>query len=87
MLDTNELQNAAQALQIYIEDVQDNIKVMNSAAIDCIDNMGSDQYSEKAANQLQECIKGIIPSVIEAQVLHGKILSKIREIEEAQNIL
>ena len=57
MLDTNELQNAAQALQIYIEDVQDNIKVMNSAAIDCIDNMGSDQYSEKAANQLQECIK------------------------------
>ena len=78
MLDTNELQNAAQALQIYIEDVQDNIKV---------DNMGSDQYSEKAANQLQECIKGIIPSVIEAQVLHGKILSKIREIEESQNIL
>ena len=72
MLDTNELQNAAQALQVYIEDVQDNIKVMNSAAIDCIDNMGSDQYSEKAANQLQECIKGIIPSVIEAQVLHGK---------------
>ena len=87
MLDTNELQNAAQALQIYIEDVQDNIKVMNSAAIDCIDNMGSDQYSEKAANQLQECIKGIIPSVIEAQVLHGKILSKIREFEESQNIL
>ena len=87
MLDTNELQNAAQALQVYIEDVKDNINVMNSAAIDCIDNMGSDQYSEKAANQLQECIKGIIASVIEAQVLHGKILSKIREIEESQNIL
>ncbi|WP_297664488.1 hypothetical protein [uncultured Streptococcus sp.] len=87
MLDTNELQNAAQALQIYIEDVQDNIKVMNNAIFDCIDNMGSDQYSEKAADQLQECIKGITASVIEAQILHGKILRKIEEIEESQNIL
>lgn len=87
MLDTNELQNAAQSLQIYIEDVQDNIKVMNNAIVDCIDNMGSDQYSEKAANQLQECIKGITASVIEAHLLHARIVGKIKEIEESQNIL
>ena len=86
MLDTNELQNAAQALQIYIEDVQDNIRIMTNATIDCIDNMGSDQYSEKAADQLQECIKGIVDSAVEKQ-LHAKILRKIREIEESQNIL
>ena len=87
MLDTNELQNAAQALQVYIEDVQDNIRIMTNATIDCIDNMGSDQYSEKAADQLQECIKGIVDSAVEAKQLHEKILRKIREIEESQNIL
>ena len=84
MLDTNELQNAAQALQVYI---QDNIRIMTNATIDCIDNMGSDQYSEKAADQLQECIKGIVDSAVEAKQLHAKILRKIREIEESQNIL
>lgn len=87
MLDTNELQNAAQALQIYIEDVQDNIRVMTNATIDCIDNMGSDQYSEKAADQLQKCIKEIVDSAVEAKQLHAKILRKIEEIEESQNIL
>lgn len=87
MLDTNDLQSAAQALQIYIQDVQANISVMNNAATDCIDNMGSDQYSEKAASQLQDCVRSLSSTIQEAQELHAKILRKISEIEESQNML
>lgn len=87
MLDMNDLQSAAQALQIYIQDVQGNISVMNSAATDCIDNMGSDQYSEKAASQLKECVRSLSSTIQEAEELYVKILKKISEIEESQNIL
>lgn len=87
MLDLNDLQSAVQALQIYIQDVQSNIEVMNKAATDCMDNMGSDIYSEKAASKLQECVKSLSLTIEEAYELHGKILKKISDIEESQNIL
>ena len=50
--------------------------VCPGAATDCIDNMGSDQYSEKAASQLQECVRSLSSTIQEAEELHAKILKK-----------
>ena len=84
-VDTEALSSAARALQIYIEEVQNNIQKMRDAAVDCSDNMGSDIYSQKAISKLGECIKSLSVTINEAESLRTAILKRIQVIEESQN--
>lgn len=84
-VNTESLEQAANALGVYIGEVQDNIQKMRDAATDCSDNMGSDVYSQKAIAKLGDCIKDLSATIQEAQSLRSKILKKKQEIEESQN--
>ena len=87
MLETDDLRAAAQALQTYIDDVQTDIQTMNKAATECIDNMGSDQYSTRAALQLQDCAQSLSKTIEEAESLREKILRRAEETEDSQNMI
>lgn len=84
-VDTESLGQAANALGVYIGEVQDNIQKMKDAATDCSDNMGSDVYSQKAIAKLGDCIKSLNATIQEAQALQQTILKKKQQIEESQN--
>ena len=56
---------------------------MHDAVIDCSDNMAHDVYSQKAIIKVEECIVSLSKVLIQAEELRGKILSKIRRIEES----
>ena len=84
-VDTESLGQAANALGVYIGEVQDNIQKMRDAATDCSDNMGSDVYSQKAIAKLGDCIKALSGTIQEAQSLRATILKKKQQIEESQN--
>lgn len=84
-VDTESLGQAANALGVYIGEVQDNIQKMRDAATDCSDNMGSDVYSQKAIAKLGNCIKALSTTIQEAQSLRATILKKRQQIEESQN--
>lgn len=84
-VDTESLGQAANALGVYIGEVQDNIQKMRDAATDCSDNMGSDVYSQKAIAKLGSCIKALSTTIQEAQSLRATILKKKQQIEESQN--
>ena len=81
-VDTDALQQAANALGTYIADVQNNVKKMKDAAVDCKDNMGSDVVSQKAVTKLNDCAKELSSTMKEAQDLQKKILAKKRQIED-----
>lgn len=83
-VDTEALEQAANALRTYVGEVQENIRKMQDAAIDCADNMGSDVYSQNAINKLQDCTKEVLKTISQANELMGKILAKKRQIEESQ---
>lgn len=84
-IDTESLGQAANALGVYIGEVQGNIQKMRDAATDCSDNMGSDIYSQKAIAKLGDCIKELNATIQEAQSLRTTILKKKQQIEESQN--
>lgn len=84
-VDTESLGQAANALGVYISEVQDNIQKMRDAATDCSDNMGSDVYSQKAIAKLGGCIKSLSVTIQEAESLRATILKKKQQIEESQN--
>lgn len=84
-VDTESLGQAANALGVYIGEVQNNIQKMRDAATDCSDNMGSDVYSQKAIAKLGDCIKALSATIQEAQSLRAAILKKKQQIEESQN--
>lgn len=84
-VDTESLGQAANALGVYIGEVQDNIQKMRDAATDCSDNMGSDVYSQKAIAKLGDCIKALSATIQEAQSLRTTIQKKKQQIEESQN--
>lgn len=84
-VDTESLGQAANALGVYIGEVQDDIQKMRDAATDCSDNMGSDVYSQKAIAKLGDCIKTLSATIQEAQSLRTTILKKKQQIEESQN--
>lgn len=81
-VDTEALEQAAKALGTYIADVQNNIRKMQDAAVDCKDNMGSDIVSQKAIGKLEDCVKGLSATMQEAQELQRKIITKKKQIEE-----
>ena len=83
-VDTEALGQAANALGVYIGEVQGNIQKMRDAAIDCSDKMGSDVYSQKAIAKLGNCIKALNVTIQEAESLKATILKKKQQIEESQ---
>ena len=84
-VDTEALGQAANALRTYVGEVQNNIRKMQDAAQDCADNMGNDDYSQKAIGKLSECSRSLSQTISQANELMGKILAKKRQIEESQN--
>lgn len=82
-VDTEALQKAAQALGMYIADVQNNIKKMQDAAIDCRDNMGSDVVSQRSIEALEECAKELNQTLKDAEDLRKKILEAKKDIEDS----
>lgn len=82
-VDTESLGQAANALGIYIREIQENRQKMIAAATDCSDNMGSDVYSLKAISKLLRCIKSLDTTIQEAQALQQTILKKKQQIEES----
>ena len=84
---TEDMESVIQALQIYKQDVEENIQVMNNAATDCIDNMGSDLFSEQAAGRLQECVSKLSSTLEQADDLIREVQQALSEVTEAENIL
>ncbi len=82
-VDTDALQQAANALSAYIEAVSNSIQKMKDAAIDCSDNMGSDVYSQKAIENLESCAQELTKTLKEAEDLRGKIILKKKQIEDS----
>ena len=82
---TEALEQAAAALGKYIEEVNGNIQKMKSAAQDCSDNMASDVYSRAAIEKLEVCIAELSKTVMEADSIRQKILTKKSEIESSMN--
>ena len=86
-LESEDLRSAAQAFQTYIQEVQDSVNIMQRAATDCMDNLGSDVFSNQAAARLQECVKNLSSTIQEAQDVQRQIQQKISELDELQAIL
>ena len=82
-VDTDALQQAANALSTYIESVSDSIQKMKDAAIDCSDNMGSDAYSQKAIEELEVCAQELSITLRNAEELRSKILARKQQIEHS----
>lgn len=82
-VDTEALDRAAQALGNYIADVQQNIKKMKDAAVDCKDNMGGDAVSEMAVSRLESCAAELSKTIGDAQELQKKIIDRKRAIEDS----
>ena len=82
-VDTEALQQAANALGTYISEVTNDIRKMGDAAQDCSDNMGNDVYSQRAIAKLQSCRAALGKTMTQASELRQKILAKKREIEES----
>lgn len=84
-VDTEALEKAAQALTVYIGSVQNSIKIMQDAAIDCRDNMGNDRLSQKAISNLSSCVKTISSTLSDAEELRKQIVNKKSEIENLES--
>ena len=82
-VDTEALQQAAEALGVYISEVASNVRKMGDAAQDCSDNMGNDVYSQRAIAKLQSCRAALGKTMSQAVELQKKIMAKKREIEES----
>lgn len=82
-VDTEALQEAANALSKYISSINEDIAKMRDAAIDCCDNMDNDAYSQKAIYQLAECTQKLQKAIGEAESLRKAILRKKQEIEDS----
>lgn len=80
-VDTNSLRQAASALSKYITDINASIYKMKDAAQDCSDNMGSDVYSKKAIDNLNECISELSKTMAEAEALRKRLLRQVQIIE------
>jgi predicted RNase H-like nuclease (RuvC/YqgF family) len=84
-VDTEALGKAASALGTYIANVQNSIQKMKDAATDCSDNMGSDVYSQRAIEKLQDCSKALNKTITEAESLRKTILKKKQQIQDSAN--
>lgn len=82
-VDSDALRQAASALATYISDIQLNIQRMKDAATDCSDNMGSDVYSQRSITKLNDCVKGLEKTIVEAEELKERILKTVRKIENS----
>ena len=81
-VDTNSMRQAAKALSVYIDEVQQGIQKMRDAAVDCRDNMGNEEASKKSIIKLEECIKKLSKTLKEAESLRKRIIAKANEIDD-----
>ena len=86
-LDSAALAEAANDLSSYIDEVKENIRKMQEAAQDCIDNMEKDSYSQSALTQITETISQLRGNLEKAEDLKRRIIDKKNEIEESGKIL
>jgi len=81
------LQQAASALDRYIQDVQDSVNKLNTNIRQCQENMETDEYSKRAMNRLDAELSKIQNALGDAQETRGRIQRKIVEIQESETIL
>jgi hypothetical protein len=87
LLDSDSMRTAAVALGEYINELAANEKKMKDAAVDCQDNMGSDQYSKLATARLNETVVGLDKAIREAEDLQKKILDWLKRVEDSGSTL
>lgn len=83
-VDTEALREVVAALEVYITDMNGYIAQMKDAAQDCSDNMGSDRYSAKAIDNLDECVVKLEQAMEDAEELRQAIYNTIIRIEEEE---
>ena len=79
---TEALLAAARALTDYINSLANEMEKMNTAAVDCWENMHHDHYSEKAIIRVAECVGSLEKALIQAEQLRKKILQKMKWLED-----
>ena len=79
-VETQSLKLAAEGLEKYILEVQESIKQMKNAAIDCSDNLDHDVYTTRAINDLEECVVELNKGLEEAKNLREKIINRYNAI-------
>lgn len=77
------MRDAEKALAVYIENVSDSVKKLQSNAQDCRDNMENDKYSREMIDKLEDCLKNIENNLREAEEIKITIYNKIKEIEDS----
>ena len=85
-LDTEALQQVANALGNYITNVNQNIKRMEDAAIDCRDNMGSDDISKKSIEKLEASTVSLKVAMREAEELKKELTGQLLEYQECKKM-
>lgn len=81
-VDIESLIHVSNLLGTYITEVNRDIQKMKHAAIDCGDNMGNDELSRRAINDLNECAQELSKTTAEAEKLRKEILKQIKLIEQ-----
>ena len=76
------LETAQNALGDYIEGIEQDIATMQKAVKDCLDNMGSDEYSKKAAEILEKSLNDLNDIVQRAMEIKEEIHQEIIVIIE-----
>ena len=81
-VDLESIIHVTNLLGTYISEVNRDIQKMQHAAIDCSDNMGNDELSRRAIDDLEECTQELSKTTIEAENLRKEILKQITMIEQ-----
>ena len=76
------LETAHKAMGEYIEGIEQDVATMQKAVKDCLDNMGSDEYSKKAAGILEKSLNDLNGIVQRATEIKNNIHRDIIEITE-----
>lgn len=77
------MRDAEKALAVYIENVSDSVKKLQSNAQDCRDNMESDEVSRNMVDSLEYCLKNIEKNLCDAEEIKITIHNKIKKIENS----
>lgn len=79
------LDMTVKALSVFILSIQEDIEKIKFAAVDCSDNMDSDEFSKQVIMRLGECTVNLSKSLQGAEDLRQRIIRKKRQIEELGN--
>lgn len=86
-VEVESLLQAANALDRYIQDVQESVNRLKTNVQNCHDNMETDVYSAKAMSRLEDGLSKIQNALANAQDTRSRIQRKIQEIEASAAIL